>query len=193
MKIGIVSDTHVPDRLKNLHPALLEALSNEKVDTILHAGDVCSWGVIKELETIAPVVAVCGNRDWLLSGKLPGRRMLDLEGVTTALIHGYSSWWNYFIDKFQYVLVGYEFDRYFQMLTRTFPKADVIIFGHTHEVECRYLKGKWIINSGSSGMPGSKIKKPSYGLMKIKSGKVISTEIRYLEGAKIINRQWVRE
>ena len=55
MKIGVVSDTHVPDRAVALHPALLSELRRNKVDLILHAGDISTAGVLQELETIAPV------------------------------------------------------------------------------------------------------------------------------------------
>lgn len=57
--VGLVSDTHFPDRCRQLPPALFEVLNG--VDLVLHAGDVGSLSVLDRLSQIAPVVAVHGN------------------------------------------------------------------------------------------------------------------------------------
>lgn len=56
MKVGILSDTH-----GFVHPALSSLFAD--VDVILHAGDIGRTEVIRQLESIAPVVAVRGNID----------------------------------------------------------------------------------------------------------------------------------
>ena len=56
MKIGILSDTH-----GFFHPALREVVAG--VDYIVHAGDIGLLPVLRQLEAIAPVVAVRGNID----------------------------------------------------------------------------------------------------------------------------------
>ena len=56
MLIGLISDTHIPDRAKVLPQKVMEAFS--EVELILHAGDLTSPKVIEELETIAPVMAI---------------------------------------------------------------------------------------------------------------------------------------
>ena len=61
MKIGLISDTHIPDRLSLLPENVIKAF--EGVDLILHAGDVTDYEVIEKLEKIAPVLAVEGNMD----------------------------------------------------------------------------------------------------------------------------------
>ena len=45
--LGIVTDTHVPDRMRALPGAALEALAG--VDAILHAGDICVRPVLDTL------------------------------------------------------------------------------------------------------------------------------------------------
>ena len=62
MLLGLISDTHGVMR-----PEALAALQG--VHEILHAGDVGGAHIIVDLETIAPVRAVCGNVD--LSAGLP--------------------------------------------------------------------------------------------------------------------------
>ena len=48
MLIGLISDTHIPDRARELPKNVISAFQN--VDLILHAGDLTSMEVIDELE-----------------------------------------------------------------------------------------------------------------------------------------------
>ena len=61
MLIGLISDTHIPDRAKEIPEKVFEAFS--EVDLIMHAGDLTSPKVIDDLEQIAPVMAIQGNMD----------------------------------------------------------------------------------------------------------------------------------
>ena len=58
LRIAVVADTH-----SKPHPETLPLISAKKPHAILHAGDVGDLGVLDELETIAPVIAVRGNID----------------------------------------------------------------------------------------------------------------------------------
>ena len=58
---GLISDTHLPDRLRVLPPTVFDVFAG--VDLILHAGDVGELRVLDELSQIAPVIAVHGNDD----------------------------------------------------------------------------------------------------------------------------------
>ena len=55
-RIGLVSDTHMPERCDALPASLCAALGG--VDLLLHAGDVGELLVLDRLSAIAPVVAV---------------------------------------------------------------------------------------------------------------------------------------
>lgn len=59
--VGLLSDTHYPERLAHLPPALFDVLAG--VDLLLHAGDVGELAALSQLSQIAPVVAVHGNDD----------------------------------------------------------------------------------------------------------------------------------
>ena len=61
MRIVVLSDTHAPRRWKSCPPAVAAQLRD--ADLILHAGDVCTAGVLDELAQYAPVTAVVGNND----------------------------------------------------------------------------------------------------------------------------------
>ena len=61
MRIGVLSDTHIPTRARCLPPEIFTVFKN--VELILHAGDLVDPLVLSELETLAPVQAVAGNMD----------------------------------------------------------------------------------------------------------------------------------
>jgi putative phosphoesterase len=61
MRIGLLSDTHIPDVAEKLPDELMEVFQG--VDLILHAGDLYTPSVLDDLERIAPVLAALGDDD----------------------------------------------------------------------------------------------------------------------------------
>ena len=79
--IGIISDTH-----GLLRPEVAEAFSG--VDLILHAGDIGASEVIKELRTIAPVMAVRGNNDkGIWATAIPETEVVQVDSVLIYMLH----------------------------------------------------------------------------------------------------------
>ena len=62
MRIGLISDTHIPTAGRDLWPQVYDALRG--VDLIMHAGDLHDPIVLDWLEALAPVLAVSGNGDY---------------------------------------------------------------------------------------------------------------------------------
>ncbi len=62
MRIGLISDTHIPTAGRDLWPQVYGALRG--VDLIMHAGDLHDPVVRDWLEELAPVMAVAGNGDY---------------------------------------------------------------------------------------------------------------------------------
>ncbi len=58
LRLGVVADTH-----SSPHPRTLELLTSLRPAAILHAGDIGDFGVLRDLATVAPVIAVRGNID----------------------------------------------------------------------------------------------------------------------------------
>jgi putative phosphoesterase len=86
--LGLVADTHLPDRLERLPPELLAVLDG--VDAILHAGDVSALQVLDELGRIAPVFAVRGNDETAETTQaLPAQLLLTLAGQRLLMVHGH--------------------------------------------------------------------------------------------------------
>ena len=130
MQVGIISDTHVPDRARKLPEWLFEELEGSEL--ILHAGDVTSVETFNQLEKIAPVKAVQGNCDSYKISDLPVSRELTLAGAKIAMTHSHKVRGET-INGLQYM----------------FPDADLIIFGHTHDAYHEKFDGQDIINPGS--------------------------------------------
>ena len=86
MLIGLISDTHIPDRARQIPEKVLQSFEN--VDLIIHAGDLTTMDVINKLEETAPVVAIQGNMDRVAGLDLPKARVIECEGVKIGVAHG---------------------------------------------------------------------------------------------------------
>jgi putative phosphoesterase len=191
LTVGVISDTHIPDRVDRIHPQILPAFRAAHVDQILHAGDISVPSVLAELEQVAPVLAVRGNRDLIFDRSLPNLRVLELAGVKVALMHGHGGWINYFRDKMVYLHSGYQLDRYIPKILNTAPGARVYIFGHTHFPENFWQDGKLIFNPGAAGSSISRNLAPSVGILRFYAGGNVEGEIIEMTGLKIAHHQWV--
>ena len=136
MLIGLISDTHIPDRARIIPQNVIDAFSD--VDLILHAGDLTSLDVIEELEQIAPVMAVQGNMDRINGINLPKAKTLEAEGVKIGLIHGevYPR-----ADTQQLVYLAKELN------------VDILVSGHSHQPKIEQKDGVLLINPGSPIVP----------------------------------------
>ncbi len=192
IRIGVIADTHIPDRVKTLHPDLLDELRDHHVDLILHAGDLSSWSVIEELEKVGPVKAVSGNRDFLLGSRLNRVEQMEINGVRIVLTHGHLNFLTYWRDKMQYILLGYQQKRYLHRLSSAFPDEKVIIFGHSHHAENLWYRGQLFFNPGSVSMGDFWERSISYGILEIDGKGGIKSEIHPLNSAVVHHRTWMR-
>ena len=175
LTFGVIADTHIPDRVKHLPGAILSALEHALVDQILHAGDAANWKVVRQLEKIAPVTIVQGNRDWLLGMPFPRYITFTVHNRKITLTHGHRSMLQYLVDKWAYIRRGYRFERYYQHLDRDFPDADVIIFGHTHHQLAKWIGGRLFYNPGAAYPCEHNHYQPEFGIISITSEGIIRT------------------
>ena len=134
MKIALLSDTH--DNMLNVQRAL-DIITEEKVDAIIHAGDYVAPFALKmivEQKGDTPFIGVFGNND----GEKRGLLRIG-EGMLFDPPHEFT-----LADKRFYLTHdGATLDM--DTLSETF---DIIIFGHSHEVEIERKKDALIINPG---------------------------------------------
>ena len=157
--VGLLSDTHIPHRLKQLPGAALEALSG--VDLILHAGDVDDPAALEPLRAIAPVHAVRGNfhpQDFSDGGKaLPALVEMQLAGQRLVLTHGHQPGPVGFFLKGLDVIAhwmnltdnGHLNRRTVRRLVRLYPDADLIVFGHSHRAHVERVGRALLVNPGA--------------------------------------------
>lgn len=188
--VAVVADTHVPDRVGELHPHLLPSLREIRPDIVLHAGDICAPDVLAQLGRIAPVEAVRGNRDWAFVSALPQLRRLAINGVKITLQHGHGTFGDYLADKMAYLRQGYHFERYAKIVRRAVDGAQVLVFGHTHHAECVWENGVLLFNPGSASMPPNRQGTPSFGVLQIGEDGKISAEIHPLGALRWDGRRW---
>jgi putative phosphoesterase len=115
MVIAILADTHLPRGQRRLPAPCLARL--RAADLILHAGDISIARVLDELSALGPaVLAVHGNVDEpALRERLPAELEVELDGVSLAMTHD----------------AGPAKGR-IARLRRRFPRADAVVFGHSH-------------------------------------------------------------
>ena len=148
MRIGVVADTHCPEFLDRLPERIFDVLSG--VELILHAGDVDGASTLEDLARIAPLQAVRGDHDRGLPS-LPETREVMVEGKRIVIVHGGRSRW---IEEPQTLLwtlsLGYfrPHSGLPRSLSRRFPNADVIVYGHTHRSFMRKVNGVLMFNPG---------------------------------------------
>ena len=136
MLIGLISDTHIPDRAREIPSKVFEAFDN--VDLILHAGDLTSPRIIEELEKIAPVMAVQGNMDRANGVDLPKAKTIEAEGLKIGVIHGevYPRG-----DSDQLLYLAQELN------------VDILVSGHSHQPKIEQRNGVLLLNPGSPVVP----------------------------------------
>jgi len=165
--VGVIADTHVPQRLKRLPAGIDRAFDG--VSLILHAGDINCLSVLVELGRIAPVLAVAGNADppWW---KLPRSRVVEVDGCRIGLTHGHGGWRRYLADKVREKLGIWEQPRYLRYARVAFQDVDVIITGHTHRPHLAYVEGALLFNPGAIAPDYYTFPGPTVGLLHIEAG-----------------------
>ncbi len=167
MKIGLISDTHIPEAMPELPAQVREVFAG--ADLILHAGDLHCLEVLDWLEEIAPVLAVRGNGDNGSAGRpivpedprLREAQVVNPAGFTLGLVHDVlelaeSPSWP--IER----IMEHYFDRH----------TDMIVCGHTHVESIRRLNGVWVINPGSPTFPHNYSAQPgTVGVMTLAESK----------------------
>lgn len=151
----MLADTHVPDgRARQLDDRVLDAAA--RADAVLHAGDVTGVELLEVLSERAPVHVVRGNNDVALVGRVPERLELELGGVRVAMVH----------DS------GARQGRAAR-LSRWFPDADLVVFGHSHLPEDEVGPGgQRRFNPGS---PTQRRRAPvrTHGWLEVHEGRIV--------------------
>ena len=154
MELAIISDTHLPRGYRRLPERCVERL--RAADVIVHAGDLMTLTVLRDLQDLGRLVAVHGNvDDQQLRVALPEARVLAVDRVRIGIVHD----------------AGPSPGR-LERLRKRFPEADAVVFGHSHvPLHERAADGFQIFNPGS---PTERRRAPAHtmGIARVEGGRV---------------------
>lgn len=167
MKIGLISDTHIPEAGPELWPQVYDAFRG--VDLILHGGDIHELALLDELERIAQVYSARGNGEDGSGGRqvqpddprLRDTWVFDFEGLRIGLTHD---------------LPVPEVPPLFTVrrwVDRLFPDEtlDILIYGDTHVEAIDTIEGILCVNPGSPTYPhGLKVQHGTIGFLELDDG-----------------------
>ena len=150
MKIGVISDTHIPDVFEHIPQVVLDAF--KQVDIVMHAGDMVSLAAVDELRAVCSrVEAVSGNMDFPeVARKFPQKQVFSIQGFKLGLIHGSGAP----VNLRELLKDAFKND-----------KCDVIIFGHSHLAMNKLVDGVLFFNPGSA--TDGLLEGKSYGIIEI--------------------------
>jgi uncharacterized protein len=133
VRLVLMSDTHVPNRARDLPADLWAAVDG--ADVVIHAGDWVGVPMLDALEArSARLIACYGNNDGpALRRRLPEIARAELDGVRFAVVHE----------------TGPATGREARCAAR-FPDTDVLVFGHSHiPWDTTATAGPRLLNPGS--------------------------------------------
>jgi putative phosphoesterase len=168
MRIGLISDTHIPVAAKELWPQIFEAFRG--VDLIMHGGDLMVPDVIDWLEEVAPVMAVQGNGDYLgwersippKDPRLSEAKVLTVDSLRIGLVHDLQM-----PEAPPLRTLEGQMRHYFG------GPVNVIVRGSTHAAEVMTVKGVLIVNPGSTAFPNHQSARlGTVGFLDIEAGRV---------------------
>ena len=164
MQLAIISDTHMPRGNRRLPDECVERLRSSEL--IVHAGDLMTVGVLKELRSFGPeVIAVYGNVDDAdVRRALPERVEFEVAGARIGVVHD----------------AGARRGRLARMRA-AFQDADAVIFGHSHTpLHEQDEEGFQIFNPGS---PTERRRAPAHtmGIARVGSRGALQFELLTLE------------
>jgi putative phosphoesterase len=170
--IGLLSDTHVPQRTSKLPTRVIDDFKHRKVDYVFHMGDFTSYEVYENLiQTFGKdkVIAVRGNMDFdsNLKKNLPDSLDFTIYDFKVLMLHGMGG---------PNIIIK----RLIKKLDLLNSYYDLVIFGHTHRPVNEKSNGILFFNPGTTTPIDNKFTVvSSYGYLKISKGK-IEPEIVYL-------------
>lgn len=160
MKIGVISDTHIPIFAKDLPKKVREYFKD--CDLIIHAGDFTRKIAMDKLQELAETKAVWGNMDSdELKKLLPEKLIIEAEGKKIGVFHGKGTG-----------------KKVLESVKQAFSeKMDVIIFGHSHVPVNIVEGGTLFFNPGSAGdmvFSGQR----SFGIIDVENGRIKAEVIK---------------
>lgn len=141
-------------------------------DMLIHLGDgTREFDIMCNAIDLCPAhTAVAGNAEqYGFSGiNLPDTSVIDICGFKVMLTHGHRYYVKHGLDKL--------------IAAARKNEADIVMYGHTHIPDCRYIDGGesgkplYVFCPGSISRPADG--KPAYGILEIRNSQILLTNAR---------------
>jgi hypothetical protein len=149
LRIGLISDTHIPEARAELWPEVLTAFDG--LDLILHGGDLHELSVLHALAEVAPVYSARGNGEDGSGGRpvtpehpqLHPSWLLELGGIRVGLTHDL---------PLPELPPNLTVQRWCERRFGT-TDVDVIVYGHSHVEAIDVVGSTLCVNPGSPTYP----------------------------------------
>jgi putative phosphoesterase len=174
MRIGLISDTHIPEACDHLPERVFEVFSG--VDLVMHAGDVYVNRILDELAQIAPVIAALGNGDEGLDGhqfrlapdpRVSFAHLIEVENLRIGLAHALPT-----PDETSEEVFSNAMQMHFG------GPVDVLVQGHSHLEGVVRFGSTLVVNPGSATLPRNLVGVPgTVGILDVAPGGHLSVEI----------------
>ena len=168
MRIGLLSDTHIPVAEVILPSVVTEAFHG--VDLILHAGDIFIPSVLDKLQCIAPVLAARGDDDYgdtLADERVKQEHTLEFHGIRLQLIHE---------RPYSYMSISQQSKH--SAGQGRYDVPDIIVFGDEHRTVVERHGDTLLVNPGSPTLLNYRRGLGTVAMLDIDSGK---TQVRILQ------------
>lgn len=166
IRIGLISDTHIPRDTIALPPHVAEVFHG--VDLILHAGDIYTTEVLDYLQTIAPVLAAEGNGDWQFPAddRFGDNLVITVNGLNLGITHAIH-------------YPGALPEDFIRVNKAKFGRTmDIIVFGDTHVELVENYNGILLVNPGSPTIPSGRFELGTVALLEITGNRAEAHIIR---------------
>ena len=183
MKIGVISDTHIPSAGPEPPVEVVSAFAG--VDLILHAGHANVASCIEWLERIAPVRSTeswveGSGENWTRNIRV---EVMEVEGHTIGMLH------ELIIRSLADDVLPGSIEKYFpseeslpDAITEIFGKpVDIVVFGYTHEAMVERHAGILLVNPGSPSLVGQQVKLGTVAILEL-DGERAEARIVTLDG-----------
>jgi len=170
-RILVVGDFHIPSRAKNVPDKIKRVMSSLNFDLVLCTGDLVDEWVLRMLNKLGKHVKwVMGNMDYIAG---PREVVVDVHGFKIGLVHGDG------------IFPRGDPAKLYELASRM--GVHVLVSGHTHALSITLVKGRLLLNPGSTtgvwgGGPASL--KPSLIILEVKPG-FLTVKGYELEGKKL--------
>jgi putative phosphoesterase len=169
MRIGLISDTHIPSMGKEPPPQVLIAFAD--VDLIFHAGDIYTQDCITWLEQVAPVHATTSFFAGAGEGAPRASAPITVEagGHSIGIVHKLEL--TALADDVTPGIIAREFPAGASIpddLADLFGRpVDIVVFGYTHEPMIEEHQGVLLVNPGSPNMVKQSMRLGSVAILEV--------------------------